>query len=82
MPVIRKNDYSWIEKYILIFVKRWNSYLGTALKMRAEIHLGLHENMIAIEFFPADKSDPWNLNPKDNSWESYWSKLGKLCHNQ
>lgn len=69
MPAIYKNDCAWIEKYVMIFAKRWNSYLDSEVEIRAEVHLGLHDNMIAIEFFPADKSDPWNLYPKDNSWK-------------
>ena len=33
--------------------------------------------MIALEFFPADKGDEWNLNPRDNSWGYVLEQIGK-----
>lgn len=68
MAAITDSDLSWIEKYIHVFCRRWNAYLGEDEEMRAEVHVGAHGNMVAVEFFPADKSDPWELNPKVDSW--------------
>jgi len=32
--------------------------------MRAELHVGAHGNMVAVEFYVADKDDSWNMTPK------------------
>jgi len=77
MPAVRGNDLSWIEKYARIFARRWNTYLGDVAEMRAEVHVGAHGNMVAVEFFPADRTDPWNLNPKNDSWQYVLEKIGK-----
>jgi hypothetical protein len=78
MPAIENNNIEWLEtNYIRIFCKRWNVYLGTDEEMRAEIHVGAHGNMVAIEFYPADKGDSWNLKPKDNTWGYVLEQLGK-----
>jgi hypothetical protein len=37
--------------------------------MRADVHIGASGNMIALEFYPADIGDKWNLTPKDKSWD-------------
>lgn len=75
-PAVHCNDLSWIEQYILIFTRRWNAYLGDASEMRAEVHVGAHENMVAIEFFPTDKTDTWELYPKNDSWQYILEQIG------
>ncbi|UCH96286.1 MAG: N-6 DNA methylase [Candidatus Aminicenantes bacterium] len=77
VPVIEKSDLNWIEKYIHTFCRRWNVYLGKDEEMRAEVHIGAHGNMIAVEFFPSDKGDPWDLDPKDNKWGYVLEEIGK-----
>jgi hypothetical protein len=77
MPAIEKSDLSWIEKYIHTFCPRWNVYLGKDEEMRAEVHIGAHSNMIAVEFFPSDKGDPWDLDPKDDKWGYVLEEIGK-----
>lgn len=77
MPAVRDNDLSWIENYVDIFARRWNAYLGDAAEMRAEVHVGAHSNMVAVEFYPADKTDPWNLYPKNDSWQYVLGQIGK-----
>jgi hypothetical protein len=77
MPAVEKNDLSWIEKYIHIFCRRWNVYLGEDEEMRAEVHIGAHGNMIAVEFFPSDKGDPWDLDPKNETWGYILEEIGK-----
>ena len=76
MQAVEKNDLSWIEKYVHIFCRRWNAYLDNGEEMRAKVHLGAHDNMVAVEFFPADKDDPWNLKSKNNSWGYILEQLG------
>lgn len=76
MPAVTKNDLSWIEIYAKIFSLRWNAYLNNGEEMRAEVHVGAHENMLAVEFYPADKEDRWNLKPKDNSWGYVLEQIG------
>jgi type I restriction-modification system DNA methylase subunit len=77
IPAIEKSDLTWIEKYVHTFCRRWNVYLGENEEMRAEVHIGAHGNMIAVEFFPSDKGDPWDLDPKDDKWGYILEEIGK-----
>ena len=77
MPAVENNGLDWIEKYVHIFCRRWNVYLGDAEEMRAEVHTGAHGNMVAVEFFPADKDDPWNLLPQQDSWQYILEQIGE-----
>lgn len=76
MLAVQKDDLSWIEKYVHIFCRRWNAYLDDSEKMRAQVHLGAHDNIVAVEFFPADKDDSWDLNSKNDSWGYILEQLG------
>lgn len=76
-PAVTDNDSAGIEPYIKTFCRRWNNYLSDDEEMRAEIHIGAHENTVAVEFFPADKGDPWNITPKSDSWSYLIEKIGK-----
>jgi type I restriction-modification system DNA methylase subunit len=75
MPAVQNADLSWIENYTRIFARRWNAYLGNDTEMRAEVHTGAHGNMIAVEFFPADKTDPWDLTPQNQSWNHFLDQI-------
>ena len=77
MLAVQEDDLSWIEKYVHIFCRRWNAYLDNGEEMRSEVHLGAHNNMVAIEFCPADKGDPWNLKSKNDSWGYIIEQIGK-----
>ncbi len=78
MPAVDDGrDMSWIETYAKIFARRWNTYLGNGEEMRGEVHIGAHGNMLALEFFPADKDDHWNLKPQDDSWTYILEQIGK-----
>lgn len=77
MPAVSQDDLSWIDTYIHLFALCWNAYLENDEEMRAEVHLGAHGNMLAIEFFPADKDDAWNLTPQEDSWGDILEQLGK-----
>ena len=76
-PAVRANDLSWIENYVHIFARRWNAYLDDFVEMRAQVHVGAHENIVAVDFYPADKSEPWSLYPKDNSWQDLLEQIGR-----
>jgi len=81
MPAMERGDLSWIEQYARIFGRRWNAYLDDGQEMRADAHLGAHGNMLAIEFYPADRDDSWNLEPKEDSWAHLLEQVGeKLAH--
>lgn len=75
-PAVTGNDLSWIENYAGIFGRRWNAYLNKGEEMRAEVHTGAHGNMLAVEFYPADKDDSWNLKPRDDSWGYILEQIG------
>lgn len=78
MPAVKKDDFSWIETYARIFARRWNTYLDSETEMRAEVHLGAHENMLAVEFFPSSSSEPWSLEPKANTWSYILEAIGAV----
>jgi len=78
LPVVRDGDLSSIETYARVFARRWNAYLKEGTEMKATLHVGAHDNMVALEFFPADKSDPWNLNPKNDTWRSVLDQIGDV----
>ncbi len=69
-------DVCWMETYARIFARRWNAYLDEGMEMRASLHVGSHDNMVALEFFPADKTDPWDLSPKIDSWSNVLDQIG------
>jgi len=77
MAAVSNSDLAWIETYAKIFARRWNAYLDDDEEMRAQVHVGAHGNMVAIEFFPADKTDSWNLKPKNDSWGYILEQIGK-----
>jgi hypothetical protein len=77
VPALERSDLTWIEKYVHTFCRRWNVYLGEDEEMRAEVHIGAHGNMIAVDFFPSDKGDPWDLDPKDDNWGYILEEIGK-----
>jgi hypothetical protein len=77
MPAINDKDSSWLSEYIKIFCHSWNAYLNPNEEMRAEIHIGAHGNLLALEFFPADKDDAWNLKPKKDSWQYVLDQLSE-----
>jgi hypothetical protein len=78
MPAVKKNDFSWIETYTRIFARRWNTYLDSETEMRAVVHLGAHENMLAVEFFPSSSSDLWSLEPKTDTWSYILEEIGAV----
>lgn len=77
---IKQNDLNWIIKYISIFCRRWNAYLEIDEEMRGDINVGSHGNLLAVEFFVSDKSDPYDLKIKCNNWSSILERLGKSLH--
>ncbi len=77
MQAVQKSDLSWIENYINIFCKRWNAYLANDEKMRAEVHIGAHGNMVAVEFYAVDKCDRDDLNLNDDGWGRVLDQIGE-----
>ncbi len=55
LPAACEDDFLPIEDCVKIFACRWNPYLNDDEKIRAAVHLVAHDNMVAVEFFPADK---------------------------
>ena len=77
MPAVGDGEISYIKTYAKIFAKRWQPYLEENEVMRVDVHIGASGNMLAFEFYPADKGDKWNLTPKVNSWEYILDEIGK-----
>lgn len=76
-PAINNNDYSGISAYINIFCRRWNAYLNNDEEMRVQLHFSTHNNILALEFFPADRDDPWDINPKNGAWGYILEQTGQ-----
>ena len=76
MQAVEGNDISWIQDYVHMFCLRWNSYVENNEEMRGAIHIGAHANMVAVEFYPADKADPYDLKVKDKSWNYILDEIG------
>ncbi len=77
MQAVENDDLSWIRTYADIFCKRWNAYLRDNEEMRAEAHIGAHGTMLALEFYPADRKDPYDFKIQDNTWSYVLEQLGE-----
>ena len=75
-PVIDESgdDLAWITQYAETFARRWNTYLPDGQEMRADLHTGAHDSMVAVEFYPADKDDAWELTPRKD-WQYILDQL-------
>ena len=76
MRAVENDKLSWVKEYINIFCRRWNPYLGNDEEMQAEVYTGAHDNMLAIEFYPADKSDAHKLKVNKNEWNILLDQIG------
>lgn len=77
MPAVKGNDTSWINNYAKRFAHRWQPYLNQDEILRANLHIGASGNMVAMEFYPADLGDKWELAPKTDSWGHILEEIGK-----
>ncbi len=76
LAISANGDLQWMEQYTSIFARRWNAYLPDDQEMRADLHVGAHDNMVAVEFYPADKGDSWDLKPRDD-WQHVLDQLAE-----
>ena len=77
MPAVSHNKDSWILNYAERFARLWQSYLGEDEVMRADLHTGASGNMVAMEFYPADIGDQWDLESRNDSWTYILEEIGK-----
>ncbi len=77
MPAIEREDAAWIQEYAEIFARRWQPYLDEGEVLRADVHIGASGSMVAVEFYPADADDGWDLQPKKNLWGHVLEEIGK-----
>ena len=75
--IIGSEDLNWIRSYAEIFSKRWQPYLEDNEVLRAKVHLGASNTMLAFEFYPTAKNDNWDLKPDISSWQQLLSDLSK-----
>ena len=78
MPAVIGSDLLWVKNYVHIFCLRWNAYIGSDEEMRGEVHIGAHDNMLAVEFYVTDKGDNCDLKVKDSNWGSILDQLGEV----
>lgn len=64
-------------RYAKGFARRWNPYLDNGLEMRAEVHVDHSQELLAVEFFPADSTDPWHLQPDQDDWQGMLARINK-----
>jgi len=78
MPVIDASDNTeWLQQYASIFADCWQPYLSENEVLRADLHVGASGNMVALEFYAADKGDKWALRPQRDSWSLLLDELNK-----
>ena len=77
MRAVNDKNLSWIKNYTEIFARRWKPYLQEDEVLRANVHVGAHDNMLAVEFFPADAADEWDLAPEEETWDHVLEEIGK-----
>lgn len=77
MPAVKGNNTSWISNYAERFALRWQPYLNNDEVLRGSLHIGASGNMVAIEFYPADSGDKWDLAPKVDSWGEILQEIGR-----
>jgi len=75
--IIDSENLNWIRNYAEIFSKRWQPYLEDNEVLRAKVHLGASNTMLAFEFYPTAKIEDWDLKPDINSWQQLLSDLSK-----
>lgn len=75
-PALDEDDVYWLQRYADCFTQRWQPYLNHDEVMRADLHIGASQNMLAMEFYPADVDDLWNLSPKTDSWSYILEEIG------
>ncbi|MBT9545674.1 MAG: SAM-dependent DNA methyltransferase [Candidatus Sericytochromatia bacterium] len=80
-PVTERDNESSLKEYIQLFSRRWNAYLNEDEEMRATIHIGADNNLVALEFFPSEKGDSWDFTPHYNTWGDVLKEMGKSLHN-
>ena len=74
---VENDNLSLIKEYIDIFCRRWSPYLGNDEEMQAEVYTGAHDNMLAIEFYPADRGDNHDLRVNKNEWSVLLDQIGE-----
>lgn len=67
----------WLEDYAQIFGQYWNAYLKPGQEIRADVHIGANDNLLAFEFYISIKSKPWMLKPKYENWGDVLDRLEK-----
>lgn len=77
LPAVKDNSDAWMLNYAERFAHRWQPYLNDGEVLRADLHIGASGNMVAMEFYPADTGDKWNLKPKNDSWSHILEEIGK-----
>lgn len=77
LPAVTDDEDSWMLNYAERFACRWQPYLNEDEVLRADLHIGASGNMVAMEFYPADTGDKWNLKPRNDSWSHILEEIGK-----
>jgi type I restriction-modification system DNA methylase subunit len=74
-----ENDSSeWIRGYAVQFAERWQPYMQTDEVLRADVCISDSGNILAVEFYPADGDDEWELSPKQHLWRHILNEMEKV----
>ncbi|GMO40005.1 MAG: N-6 DNA methylase [Termitinemataceae bacterium] len=78
--VIENDDTFWIQNYAECFSKQWKPYIKSDETLRADLCIAVSGNIIAMEFYPADIGDEWDLLPKDKLWTHVLDEIENYIH--
>jgi hypothetical protein len=79
-PVIENGDTTWIQNYAECFSKQWKPYIRSDETLRADLCVAASGNIIAMEFYPADVDDKWDLSQKDKLWAGMLDEIETSIH--
>jgi type I restriction-modification system DNA methylase subunit len=77
-PVLENGSLEWIQDYAMRFAERWQPYIQIDEVLRADVCISGSENTLAVEFYPADSDDAWDLSPKQHLWQHMLNEIEKV----
>jgi type I restriction-modification system DNA methylase subunit len=77
-PVFENNSLEWIQDYAIRFAERWQPYMQMDEVLRADVCISDSGNTLAVEFYPADGDDGWELSPKQHLWQHILNEMEKV----
>jgi type I restriction-modification system DNA methylase subunit len=77
-PVFENESLEWIQNYAIRFAERWRPYMQAGEVLRADVCISDSGNTLAVEFYPSDSDDRWELSPKQHLWQHILNEMEKV----